>query len=58
MKALVRKRQKRKLVEVDKSQLVFHVRGKEVESHKIERWMKGNSVSENALYAPSPVARK
>ncbi|KAH7068606.1 Tetratricopeptide repeat-domain-containing protein [Paraphoma chrysanthemicola] len=56
MQAIVRKRQKRRLVETDKGQLAFDVRGKLVESQKIERWMKRNSILESVLYAPSPAA--
>lgn len=54
----MRKRQKRKLVETDKGQLAFEVRGTEVDLHKIERWMKRHDVVDSALYAPSPAARK
>ncbi|KAJ4027896.1 hypothetical protein NW752_000144 [Fusarium irregulare] len=39
MAAIVRKRQKRKLVEVDKGEQIFSVRGRNVETHKIDRWM-------------------
>ncbi|KAH7406458.1 hypothetical protein DE146DRAFT_647548 [Phaeosphaeria sp. MPI-PUGE-AT-0046c] len=56
MQAIVRKRQKRTLVEKGKGQLVFNVRGNLVEPNKIERWMKRNGVVESALYAPSPGA--
>lgn len=58
MEAIVRKRQKRKLVETDKGELVFEVRGSQVESQKIERWMKRHKVADSFLYAPSPAARK
>ena len=58
MKAIVRKRQKRKLVETHKGQLVFEVRGSQVEPLKIERWMKRHDVVDSALYAPSPAACK
>lgn len=54
----MRKRQKRKLVEIDKGQLVFEVRGSEVEQQKIERWMKRHNIADSFLYAPSPAARK
>jgi hypothetical protein len=54
----VRKRQKRKLVETDKGQLVFEVRGSQVEPPKIERWMKRHHVVDSFLYAPSPAACK
>ncbi|KAH8745009.1 hypothetical protein F5883DRAFT_588450 [Diaporthe sp. PMI_573] len=56
MEAIVRKRQKRKLVETDKRPLVFEVRGGQVEPQKIERWMKRHDVAESFLYAPSPAA--
>jgi hypothetical protein len=58
MKAIVRKRQQRKLVEGDKRELVFTVRGSKVESQKIDRWIKRNDVPESFLYAPSPAACK
>jgi hypothetical protein len=58
MQAIVRKRLKRKIVETDKPQLVFEVRGSEVEPQKIERWMKRHHVADSFLYAPSPAARK
>jgi hypothetical protein len=58
MQAIVRKRQERKLVETDKRQLVFKVRGSEVELQKIERWMKRHNVADSFLYAPNPGARK
>ncbi|KAF2466286.1 TPR-like protein [Lindgomyces ingoldianus] len=53
MKAIVRKRQERKLVESSKRELVFTVRGSEVEPQKINRWMKRNNVRESLLYAPT-----
>ena len=58
MKAIVRKRQKRKLVETDKRELIFEVRNHQVESQKIERWMKRHGVVDSFLYEPSPVAYK
>ncbi|KAH7124434.1 hypothetical protein EDB81DRAFT_664786 [Dactylonectria macrodidyma] len=58
MTAIVRKRQQRKLVEVDKGELNFTVRGSTVESQKIDRWMNRHRVPENLLYAPSPAACK
>jgi hypothetical protein len=58
MKAIVRKRQRRKLVEDDKGELVFMVRDSKVEPQKIDRWMKRNDVPETFLYAPSPAACK
>lgn len=58
MAAIVRKHLKRKLVEPDKGQLAFQVRGIPVKTQKIDRWMKKNSVVESAPYAPSPAARE
>ncbi|GKU02778.1 kinesin light chain 2 [Fusarium langsethiae] len=56
MAAVVRKRQQRKLVEVEKREQTFTVRGRNVEPHKIDRWMARNEVSQTSLYAPSPAA--
>jgi hypothetical protein len=58
MEAIVRKRQQRKLQEPFRPERVFHIRGQEVAPAKIERWMHDNCVSESALFAPSPAARK
>lgn len=58
MTAIVRKRQQRKLVEIDKGELIFTIRGSTVESQKIDRWMNRHRVPENLLYAPSPAACK
>jgi hypothetical protein len=58
MKAIVRKQQQRKLVETDKSDLIFKVRGNVVEPDKIGRWMKRNEIPEDTVYAPSPAAGK
>jgi hypothetical protein len=49
MQAIVRKRQRRKLIENSKAELVF-----EVPPQKIERWIKRHEVVESFLYAPSP----
>jgi len=57
MRAIVRKRQRRKLVEDNKAELAFTVRGKTVEPQKVDRWMKRNNVPESSLYA-SPAACK
>ncbi|ORY12441.1 hypothetical protein BCR34DRAFT_482643 [Clohesyomyces aquaticus] len=54
MSAIVRKRQRRKIAEPTKSQLIFKVRGHEVEEQKIERWMKRNGVSDSLPFSPSP----
>lgn len=58
MKAIVRKRQRRRLVETRKGELVFELRGRVVEPEKIDRWMKRNAVPEHMVYAPSPAAGK
>ena len=58
MKAIVKKRQKRKLLETNKGELSFVVRGNAVEPKKIDRWMKRNEIPESVLYAPSPAACK
>lgn len=58
MKAIVRRRQQRNLVETGKPGLRFRVRGQEVEPQKIERWMKSHDVTKSMVYAPSPAARK
>lgn len=56
MKAIVRKRQRRKLVEIDKNELIFEVRGVRVDHHKVDRWMKRNKVPESFLFFPQPAA--
>lgn len=56
MSAIVRKRQKRKIDEPQKPELVFSVRGSEVKKHKIDRWMKDCAISQNTVFAPSPAA--
>jgi hypothetical protein len=58
MKHIVRKRQERKLLQADRPELTFQVRGIEVEPAKIERWMNRHEVPESMLYAPSPAACK
>ena len=58
MKAIVRKRQQRRLVETDKGELAFRIRGNVVEPEKIDRWMKRNDVTDSMIYAPSPAACK
>ncbi|KIM95304.1 hypothetical protein OIDMADRAFT_71929, partial [Oidiodendron maius Zn] len=54
MSAVVKKRQQRKIIEVNKRDLVFHVRGHKVDPQKIDRWMKRHEVPESLLYVPSP----
>jgi len=56
MKAIVRHHQQRNLVETDKNDLKFRVRGQDIEPDKIERWMKRHNVMDSMLYAPSPDA--
>jgi hypothetical protein len=58
MKHIDRKRQERKLLQPNRPELTFQVRGIEVDSAKIERWMNRHEVPESMLYAPSPVACK
>ena len=58
MKAIVRKRQQRRLVETNKGELVFKVRGNVVDPDKIDRWMKRNEVPEDMVYASTPAAGK
>jgi hypothetical protein len=58
MKSIVRKRQRRKLVESDKGELAFTVRGNTVAPEKIDRWMKKNQIGESTVYALSPAACK
>jgi hypothetical protein len=58
MKVIVQKRQRRKLVEDEKRDLVFRVRGSIVEPEKIDRWMKRRGLAENQLYSPSSGAGK
>ncbi|KAF2114628.1 hypothetical protein BDV96DRAFT_647324 [Lophiotrema nucula] len=56
MKAIVRKRQQRKLVEHSKAELAFTVRGNTVEPQNIDRWMKRHDVPESFVYSPSLAA--
>ncbi|KAF2829125.1 hypothetical protein CC86DRAFT_368201 [Ophiobolus disseminans] len=56
MRCIVKKRQKRRLLEVDKPGLVFQVRGNEVDQTKIDRWMNSHDIPDSMLYAPSPAA--
>ncbi|CAN9213187.1 unnamed protein product [Alternaria alternata] len=54
MKAIVRHRQQRNLIDTDKGSFKFRVRGREVEPQKIERWMRKHELRESMIYAPSP----
>jgi hypothetical protein len=56
MKAIVRKRQHRTLVESDKAELTFKVRGQMVDTEDIERWMRRHDVSKDEPYIQSPEA--
>ncbi|KAH5063199.1 hypothetical protein HBH96_061220 [Parastagonospora nodorum] len=56
MKSIVKKRQKRKIIEDGKAELVFSVRGNEVDSAKIDRWVREHNVDEDELYSPSSLA--
>ncbi|KAF1838133.1 hypothetical protein BDW02DRAFT_489931 [Decorospora gaudefroyi] len=58
MKAIVRRRQQRTLLEPEKPGLKFRVRSQVVEPLKIERWMKRHDVRESMPYALSPAACK
>lgn len=58
MEAIVRKRQRRKLIETHKNAFVAEVRNRPVETHKIVRWMRHHGISEDEEYAPSPAARE
>ncbi|GAB1310447.1 hypothetical protein MFIFM68171_00657 [Madurella fahalii] len=56
MKAIVRRRQRRRLVETDKPDLAFSVRGENVDPQKIDRYMKRNGISQDTLYSPASLA--
>jgi hypothetical protein len=56
MQCIIKKRQKRKLVEVDKPAQIYEVRGNRVEEAKIDRWMHTHDVPDSMLYSPSPAA--
>jgi len=58
MEAIIRKRQRRKLGEPNKKMLAFKVRGIEVESRKIERFMKEKGIQDDDAYSHSPAACK
>ncbi|KAK3941755.1 hypothetical protein QBC46DRAFT_352996 [Diplogelasinospora grovesii] len=50
MKAIVRKRQQRRLAEKNKPDLLFRVRDQVVPPQKIDRWMAANSVAADDMY--------
>ena len=56
MSAVVRKRQHRNLLEKDKRELGFVVRGRVVEPRNIDRWMKRRRIDPDVVYAPPSVA--
>ena len=58
MKAIVRKRQRRKLVETHKGDLNFILRGTVVNPRKIDRWMARNDIAEDVVYSPYPAVGK
>ena len=58
MKAIVRKRQQRRLQEPSKRDLLFRVRNEVVPPEKIDRWMDRNKVAPDSLFCPSPEARR
>jgi hypothetical protein len=58
MEAIVRKQQQRKLVETEKGRLRFTVRKRNVDPVKIRRWMEREGITEDALFAPSPIECK
>jgi hypothetical protein len=58
MEAIVQKRQKRRLIETDKNDLLFSVRNEMVPPEKIDRWVERNSVATDKLYFPPSDAGK
>jgi hypothetical protein len=58
MKAIVRKRQIRKVEEPDKRDLTFTLRGEVVPEAKVDRWMKRKQIPTDAVYSPSSGAGK
>jgi hypothetical protein len=58
MECIVRKRQWRHLVETDRRELVFTIRGKPLDMGKVDRWMAGHNVSGSMLYSPGSRACK
>jgi hypothetical protein len=55
MKYIVKRMQRRKLIEADKPELTITFRNKQVEVSKVRRWMKDNGVSESLPYSPESV---
>jgi hypothetical protein len=58
MRKIVEKRQQRRLIDTDRRELVFKVRGNVVDPTKIDRFMHRYEIPESALYAPSPTVCK
>jgi hypothetical protein len=58
MQFIVQKQQERSILETDKEDRVFRVRGTVVQPGKIDRWKKRNEIADDQLYAPSPTAGK
>lgn len=52
MKAIVRKQQHRRLVQPEKRDLHFVLRGRHVPQEKIDRFMKREGITDDDLYAP------
>jgi hypothetical protein len=55
---IVRKTQRRKLLEPEKRPLGFRVRGVAVEPENVDRWMKRHGIAENEIYSPGPSVGK
>ncbi|KIN05215.1 hypothetical protein OIDMADRAFT_66026, partial [Oidiodendron maius Zn] len=56
MKGIVKLRQRRRLLETDKGELQFAVRGQKVDPAKIDRFMTRHAIPQSQLYSPSSVA--
>jgi len=56
MKAIIKRRQRRKLIEVKKDPLKFIIRGQEIDDQKINRFMKRYGIPDSLLYFPTPGA--
>lgn len=58
MRPIVRARQRRRLIDRQKGELRFTVRGQEVNSTRIDRFMREHRISQHLLYSPSSIGRK
>lgn len=58
MKAIVRKRQQRKILEKEKGDFEVEVRGNIVVPQKIDRYMQDHGISQSSLYPASPDAAR